>query len=80
MFAVFRRPYLHLYPDSNETDEISVINLTNVRIERGEEIEKLLRRVSVFAMFTQNNSFFAQAPPKEMLNWVHAIDPSLRYV
>lgn len=39
---VLRRPYLHLYESSSETEEVGVINLSTVRVEQSPEIEQML--------------------------------------
>ena len=44
-----RRPYLHMYAHSNEIEEIGVISLTGVNVERNPEMEALLGvRLAVF--------------------------------
>lgn len=41
-WAVLRRPYLHLYESSSEAEEVTVINLSTVRVEQSPEIEQML--------------------------------------
>lgn len=41
-FAVFRRPYLHLFASTTEKDEVSVINLSTVKVEQTLELETML--------------------------------------
>lgn len=36
------RPYLHIYAHSNEVEELAVINLIGVNLERQEHMEALL--------------------------------------
>lgn len=79
-WAVLRRPYLHLYDSSlaAEMDQVGVINLGNVRVEQTDELEKMLQKKFVFALFTQQNSFFVQAvSAKEASHWIKLIDPSM---
>jgi hypothetical protein len=37
-----RRPYLYLYESPVATNEVSVINLSTVRVEQNPEIERML--------------------------------------
>lgn len=39
---VLRRPYLYLYETSSETHEVTVINVSTVRVEQTPEIEQML--------------------------------------
>jgi hypothetical protein len=41
-WIVLRRPYLHLYESSSETEETAVINVSTVRVEQSPEIEQML--------------------------------------
>ncbi|KAK4057883.1 hypothetical protein OIO90_001102 [Microbotryomycetes sp. JL221] len=77
-FGVLKRPYLCLYESPSDTEEVSVINLSTVRVEQSPEIEQMLERKFTFAIFTHQNSYFlACKNAREMLDWIHAIDPAL---
>ncbi|KAM0788929.1 hypothetical protein ACM66B_003005 [Microbotryomycetes sp. NB124-2] len=77
-FGVLRRPYLCLYESPSDIDEVSVINLSTVRVEQSTEIEQMLERKFTFAIFTHQNSYFlATKNPRDMVDWIHAIDPAL---
>lgn len=39
---VLQRPYLHVFVDNQEIDEIMVMNLASVRLEHDENIEQML--------------------------------------
>lgn len=54
-WVVLRRPYLHLYESSSETEEVNAINLATVRVEQSPEIEQMLDRKFAFAIFTHQN-------------------------
>lgn len=41
-YVVLRRPYLYLYESPVATNEVSVINLSTVRVEQNAEIERML--------------------------------------
>lgn len=41
-WVVLRRPYLYLYESSAESEEITVINISTVRVEQSPEIEQML--------------------------------------
>jgi len=76
-FFVLKRPYLYLYDSSSEIEELGVINLSCVRVEYSPEIELMLNRKFVFAMYTAQNCYFFQAPnAKEMEVWLGKVDPS----
>ncbi|KAK4055561.1 hypothetical protein OIV83_000107 [Microbotryomycetes sp. JL201] len=87
-FGVLRRPYLCLYESPTDIDEVSVINLSTVRVEQSPEIEQMLEaspssarrlpRKFTFAIFTHQNSYFlATKNARDMVDWIHAIDPAL---
>ena len=42
LWSVVRRPYLHLYDNSKETEELMAINLSTIRVEQSPEIEQML--------------------------------------
>ena len=47
---VLRRPYLYLYESPVATNEVSVINLSTVRVEQNPEIERMLEVGSVVGL------------------------------
>ncbi|OCH85030.1 kinesin-domain-containing protein [Obba rivulosa] len=74
---VLRRPYLHIYAHSNELDEVGVVNLNGVNIERNREMEALLGRKFTFTLFTASNSYALAAPSlKELQAWTSRLDPT----
>ncbi|KAI0786506.1 kinesin-domain-containing protein [Abortiporus biennis] len=74
---VLRRPYLHMYAHSNETEELAVINLNGVNIERNPDMEALLGKRFTFTLFTSANSYALSAPSlKELHAWISKLDPT----
>ncbi|PCH41538.1 kinesin-domain-containing protein [Wolfiporia cocos MD-104 SS10] len=74
---VLRRPYLHIYAQSDEVEETGVINLNGVNIENNPEMEALLGRKFTFTLFTASNSYALAAPSlKELQQWTSKLDPT----
>ncbi|KAF9948553.1 kinesin-like protein Klp8, partial [Mortierella alpina] len=72
---VIRRPYMYIYAHSSETDELGVVNLTHVRVDHQKDLENMLERHHVFAIYTSNNAYMLQAPNRdEMCSWLRYLD------
>ncbi|KAF9561655.1 kinesin-like protein Klp8 [Mortierella alpina] len=72
---VIRRPYMYIYTHSSETDELGVVNLTHVRVDHQKDLENMLNRHHVFAIYTANNAYLLQAPSRdEMCSWLSHLD------
>ncbi|KAF9185006.1 kinesin-like protein Klp8 [Haplosporangium sp. Z 767] len=72
---VIRRPYMYIYTNSSETDELGVFNLTHVRVDYMKDLEDHLNRKNVFAIYTTSNSYLMQAPSRdEMCSWLNHLD------
>ncbi|KAG9294943.1 hypothetical protein G9A89_017737 [Geosiphon pyriformis] len=72
---VLRRPYLFIYESQKETEEQGVINLDSVRVDYKKDLELMLERQFVFAIYTNNNAYILQASSKqEMIDWISKID------
>ncbi|KAF9955154.1 kinesin-like protein Klp8 [Mortierella alpina] len=72
---VIRRPYMYIYAHSSETDELGVVNLTHVRVDHQKDLETMLARQHVFAIYTTNNAYMLQAPSRdEMCSWLNHLD------
>ncbi|PWN46193.1 putative kinesin-3 motor protein [Ceraceosorus guamensis] len=72
---VLRRPYLYVYENSAELDELMAMHLGSVRVEHDENIERMLMRENVFGLYTAANSYFLQAPSDQDLSaWMRALD------
>ncbi|KAH9028857.1 hypothetical protein EDB85DRAFT_2147639 [Lactarius pseudohatsudake] len=56
------RPYLHVYTQSNEVEEMIVISLDGVNVESNPDMESLLGKRFTFTLFTSSN-FHALAAP-----------------
>ncbi|CAG8657308.1 67_t:CDS:10, partial [Funneliformis mosseae] len=68
---VLRRPYLFIYESQKETEEQGVINLASVRVDYKKDLEDMLQRQNVFAIYTNNNAYILQASSKqEMVDWI----------
>src|ERR1700759_5057147 len=39
---VIRRPYMYIYCNNSETDELGVVNLTHVRVDYKRDLEEML--------------------------------------
>ncbi|RUS28986.1 hypothetical protein BC938DRAFT_481206, partial [Jimgerdemannia flammicorona] len=72
---VIRRPYIYIYANQSETDEQGVINLASVRIDYKKDLEDMLQRTNVFAIYTNNNAYLFQATNRaDMVEWISKID------
>ncbi|OAQ32427.1 kinesin-domain-containing protein [Linnemannia elongata AG-77] len=72
---VIRRPYMYIYAQSNEADELGVVNLTHVRVDHQKDLENMLNRQHVFAIYTTSNAYLMQAPTRdEMCSWLNHLD------
>ncbi|KAI8799577.1 hypothetical protein BJ742DRAFT_765031 [Cladochytrium replicatum] len=73
---VIRRPYLFVYSNQTETDELYVINLTDVALQYSKDLWSILQRRFVFAMYTRSHSVLLQAQNEALMKeWIEAIDP-----
>ncbi|KAH8106354.1 kinesin-domain-containing protein [Cristinia sonorae] len=76
-YFVLRRPYLHMYAHSDEVEEVAVINLNGVNLERQEHMEALLGKRFTFTLFTSTNSYALSATnEKELQSWISKLDPT----
>ncbi|CAL1701929.1 unnamed protein product [Somion occarium] len=74
---VLRRPYLHMYKHSNELEEVAVVHLSGVNVERNPEMEALLGKRFTFTLFTASNSYALSAPnQKDLQAWMSTLDPT----
>ncbi|KAF8264294.1 kinesin-like protein [Lactarius quietus] len=74
---VLQRPYLHVYKQSNEVEEITVISLDGVNVESNPDMESLLGKRFTFTLFTSSNSHALAAPSlKELQAWTTKLDPT----
>ncbi|KAJ9051975.1 hypothetical protein DSO57_1038802 [Entomophthora muscae] len=72
---VIRRPYMFMYTDNYETEELNAFDLTTVRVDYNKDMENLLQRNFVFAVYTNNNAYMLQASSYEdMKAWLKSID------
>lgn len=82
-YLELRRPYLHIH--AIEGDEISIVNLSNSRIDHAPQIAKMLRREGqgrheaavqhVFAVYGATKAWlFATKTEREKGEWIFAID------
>lgn len=72
---VLRRPYLFVYDSNRETEELGAINLSAVRLDYQTDLERMLDRRFVFAIYTHNNAYILQAASKpDMQDWMTKID------
>lgn len=75
-FFVLKRPWLYIYTSSDELDEVGVVNLSSVKLERSKEIEDLLQRKNTFTIYSQCNSYILQsANEKDLDDWWRRINP-----
>lgn len=73
---VLRRPYLYVYEENDEVKEVGVINLSNVHVDSNLELEKMLDRKNVFALYSSTNSYFFQTQSlKDLQIWTNSIFP-----
>ncbi|KAJ4472001.1 kinesin-like protein [Lentinula aciculospora] len=76
-WCVLERPYLHMYAQSNEVEEIGIVALTAVNIEDDPLKEALLGKPFMFTLFTSSNSHaLAALNLKEKQSWVAKLDPT----
>ncbi|KAH7888140.1 hypothetical protein F5I97DRAFT_2014620, partial [Phlebopus sp. FC_14] len=74
---VLRRPYLHIYTNSNELEEVGFISLSGINIECDSNKEALLGKQFCFTLFTAANSHVLSAPSlKELQSWILKLDPT----
>ncbi|KAG0056477.1 kinesin-like protein Klp8 [Gryganskiella cystojenkinii] len=72
---VIRRPYMYIYTNHSETDELEILNLTQVRVDYKSDLEQMLNRRFVFAIYTSSNAYLLQAPNRdEMCSWLTHLD------
>ncbi|KAI9591855.1 hypothetical protein BDF19DRAFT_453694 [Syncephalis fuscata] len=75
-FFVIRRPYMYMYTAQDETQELGIINLTMVRVDHKSDLEHMLQKQNVFALYTKNNAYMLQASNRNDMNdWIRQIDP-----
>ncbi|CAO3594878.1 unnamed protein product [Absidia cylindrospora] len=78
---VMRRPYIFIYFDEREKDDTGIINVTSVRVDYNRDLEKLIQRTNVFALYTSNNAYTIQADSREdMVDWISKIDQKFSLV
>ncbi|ORZ22364.1 hypothetical protein BCR42DRAFT_368208 [Absidia repens] len=78
---VMRRPYIFIYFDESEKDDTGIINVTSVRVDYNRDLEKLIQRTNVFALYTSNNAYTIQANSREdMVDWISKIDQKFSLV
>jgi len=74
---VLRRPYLHVYSQPNELDDLDIIGMEGSKIEFDPSTDALFGRHFVFTIFTPTNSYALAAPSsKELRDWVNKLDPT----
>ncbi|CAO3647642.1 unnamed protein product [Mucor hiemalis] len=72
---VLRRPFIIVYEDQSETEEIGVYNLTSARVDYKTDLEEMLQRKNTFAIYTNNNAYLLQASDfEDMKDWLSKID------
>ncbi|KAL7333117.1 hypothetical protein PS15p_202062 [Mucor circinelloides] len=72
---VLRRPYIYIYSSQSETEELGIINVSNVRIDYNRALEQMIKRNNVFSLYTNNNAYILQANSKsDMTDWMKNID------
>ncbi|RIB09101.1 kinesin protein [Gigaspora rosea] len=68
------RPYLFIYESPKETEEQGAINLASVRVDYKRDLEDMLQRQHVFAIYTNNNAYILQASSKQdMVDWISKV-------
>ncbi|KAI9206373.1 uncharacterized protein BJ171DRAFT_422071, partial [Polychytrium aggregatum] len=73
---VIRRPYMHVFANNNEAEQISTICLENVTITDSPDLWSILQRPNVFAVSTKFHNILLQAQTiEEMAEWINTIDP-----
>ncbi|MBW0463620.1 hypothetical protein O181_003335 [Austropuccinia psidii MF-1] len=74
---VLKRPYLYIYENSDEIEEVGVINLLNVFIDSNSDLEIMLNRKNVIAIYSSTNSYFLTTSNLNELNeWCLVIKPN----
>ncbi|CAO3645895.1 unnamed protein product [Cunninghamella blakesleeana] len=74
-WCVLRRPFLIIYQDQSELEELQVIDLSSIRVDYKKNLEDLIQKTNVFAIYTANNSYLFQAKDtNEMIDWISKID------
>ncbi|KAG0294799.1 kinesin-like protein Klp8 [Dissophora globulifera] len=74
-FFVIRRPYMYIYTNNSETEELGVVNLTHVRVDYKRDFEEIMNRQFVFALYTTSNAYLMQAASRdEMCSWLNQLD------
>ncbi|CAO3600724.1 unnamed protein product [Absidia cylindrospora] len=72
---VFRRPFIMVYEDQTEIDELAVINVSSVRVEHKADVEGSSQKPNVFAIYTTNNDYLFQAKNNtDMIDWITKVD------
>ncbi|KAI8098727.1 uncharacterized protein BX664DRAFT_254485 [Halteromyces radiatus] len=70
-----RRPFIMVYQDQTEIEEIAVIDLTRVRVEHRKDLEDLIQKPNAFAIYTTNNAYLFQAKTTDdMIDWITKVD------
>ncbi|KAF9438739.1 kinesin-like protein Klp8 [Entomortierella beljakovae] len=74
-YFVIRRPYMYVYANNSELEELAVVNLSQVRVDYKQHIEDIMERPFVFSIYTTNNAYLMQAPSREdMCSWLTQFD------
>ncbi|KAF8937161.1 kinesin-like protein Klp8 [Dissophora ornata] len=74
-FFVIRRPYMYIYANNSELDELGVVNLTNIWVDYTRDLEEMLSRQFVFSIKTANTLLLLQAPSRDqMCSWLNQLD------
>ncbi|KAG2171295.1 hypothetical protein INT43_002917 [Umbelopsis isabellina] len=74
-WIVFKRPYLHIYLNQSDSAQQGIINLSHVKVDYKKDLENMLERDNVFAIYTSNNAYLFQASSRaEMIDWIAKID------
>ncbi|KAF9116983.1 kinesin-like protein Klp8 [Mortierella sp. AM989] len=74
-FFVVRRPYVYIYADKSELEELAVLNLNHVGVEYKQHDEEMLERQFVFSIYTANNAYLIHASSREdMCAWLIQLD------
>ncbi|KAI8372404.1 hypothetical protein BD560DRAFT_394853 [Blakeslea trispora] len=72
---VLRRPFIFFYKDQTEAEELGVLNLTSARVDYKADLEEMLQRKHIFAIYTNNNAYLFQANDfEDMKDWLSKID------
>ncbi|KAI8339356.1 hypothetical protein BC941DRAFT_511726 [Chlamydoabsidia padenii] len=70
-----RRPFIMVYQDQTEIEELAVIDLTSVRVDHRKDLEDLLQKPHAFAIYTTNNAYLFQAKDhNDMIDWITKVD------